>query len=96
MSKIKTYLLLVNPYSGDKQGIEISKKALSILKSNSIIPDIMYTDYQGHAKKICKELQYNQYSDLLIIGGDGTFSEVINGILSRDDQYSPCFVLCNP
>ena len=30
-----------------------------------------------------------QYKNIIIIGGDGTYNEVIIGILQREDNYRP-------
>lgn len=89
MSKIKNFLLLVNPYSGLKKGEEIVQKILPILNKHSINPNILYTEHKGHAKEICRSNFIKDYSDLILIGGDGTFSEAINGLLLREDKIYP-------
>ena len=86
----REFLLIVNPFSGKKQGITISKVVLKKLKLYSINPEIIYTEYVGHAEVIGKTLDSNLFSDILIIGGDGTFHELINGLLKREDHYKPC------
>ena len=43
------------------------------------------TDYAGHAIEIARDLSNGENEvNLIIIGGDGTFSEVLNGIVNFD------------
>lgn len=39
-----------------------------------------------HAFEIAKGLDFNSYSAMMIIGGDGTISEAVNGMLARKDK----------
>jgi len=39
----------------------------------------------GHAFEIVRDLDFSKYSALVIIGGDGTVQEAINGMLVRSD-----------
>jgi len=44
-----------------------------------------YTDYRGHAEEICSKLNLDLFDMIVSCGGDGTMSEIVNGILSRTD-----------
>ena len=79
-------ILIVNPYSGKKQSIEILNRIKPIFDSNGIGLSIIETAFSGHAKELAKNLDLNGCDGLLILGGDGTFHEVVNGILNRDDH----------
>ena len=46
---------------------------------------VFVTQYKEHAITLCKELG-SQYDILLCIGGDGTWNEVINGVITLDHQ----------
>ena len=39
------------------------------------------TKYAGHAIELARELVERGYGEILILGGDGTLSEAINGIM---------------
>ena len=80
------FILIVNPFSGKKQGLKILEKIQHLFIESDIEIDIIKTDYSGHSENIAREFDITKYNGLLIIGGDGTFHEVINGLLNRSDQ----------
>jgi len=41
---------------------------------------------KGHAEERCKTLDLSNYDVLCIVGGDGTFHECVNGIMTRSDD----------
>jgi YegS/Rv2252/BmrU family lipid kinase len=47
--------------------------------------DVMETRFEGHARELGRELDVAAYDGLVVIGGDGTMHEVVNGILARPD-----------
>ena len=77
---------LINPISGKQQSRKIFQSIKNDLKIKKINFDYSETEYSGHAIKIAKELDLNKYTGLIIIGGDGTFHEVVSGFMSRPDN----------
>ena len=47
---------------------------------------VIVTTYPGHAKELATRLKLDEYDGFLILGGDGTFHEVVNGMLERCDS----------
>jgi len=43
------------------------------------------TEHTGHAYEIAQGINFDEFSALMIVGGDGTVSEAISGMLSRKD-----------
>ena len=80
------FMLIVNPFSGKKQGLKILEKIQPYFLRSDIEIEVIKTGYSGHAENIAKEFDITKYNGMVIIGGDGTFHEVINGILNRGDQ----------
>jgi len=80
------FMLIVNPFSGKKQGLKILEKIQPYFLRSDIEIEVIKTGYSRHAEIIAKEFDITKYNGLVIIGGDGTFHEVINGILNRGDQ----------
>ena len=81
------YLIIANPVSGK-------------LKANKIVPivekelshyniTLIFTEYSGHATKIVQDFSEGDYRGIIVIGGDGTYNEGINGLLKRHDQQLP-------
>jgi YegS/Rv2252/BmrU family lipid kinase len=80
------FILIVNPFSGKKQGLKILEKITPLFRINNIELNIIYTNYSGHAETLARDIDIENYNGLLLIGGDGTFHEVINGLLTRADN----------
>ena len=87
--KNKIFLLIVNPASGTKTHQQAIDLIINYFNNHNITLKLFYTKYKGHARKHCTNINRKLFSTILIYGGDGTFNEVINGILSREDQYLP-------
>ncbi|EEQ24014.1 lipid kinase, YegS/Rv2252/BmrU family [Lactobacillus jensenii 1153] len=69
-----------------KAGSGHAKKIWPIIeresKRKSFVYDCFYTKAIGHAQELAKEIAYKHECDLvLVLGGDGTLHEVINGLL---------------
>lgn len=49
---------------------------------------IHWTKYRGHAQEIASQLQHEQASCVVAIGGDGLLNEVVNGLFSTHYSHS--------
>ena len=82
---MKKLYLTVNPFGGHKKGPKILKEVIPLFEENNIQLNVIETEYAGHNKKIAMEVDMNGYDGFCSIGGDGTMSEVINGVMNRKD-----------
>jgi len=73
-------LVILNPSSGLKQGKKHLADILEILSLAGFESTVRFTSYSGHAKEIAK-LRATDFDKIVCIGGDGTLSEVVSGIL---------------
>ena len=81
---MKKCVVIVNPKSGRGIDIKNISKIENIIENYTYSVSVKVTKYRNHAKKIVKKLDF---CDLVIsIGGDGTFSEVMNGNLEREQK----------
>lgn len=74
--------VIVNPTAGKRR---LRKEWINIyrtLKRAAIYFSVQSTEYQGHATILARQLVQNGFSKILIIGGDGTVNEVVNGIFT--------------
>ena len=83
MSRI---LLVANPKSGVRSNKNILDLTIREFEKSNIEFTLTYTEYAGHAINLVKNCNFNEYSSVCAIGGDGTLNEVLNGMLTRDDQ----------
>ncbi len=78
-------LFVYNPKSG-KSGL---LKRIEYIKSklSEIYDEVDYkpTEYKGHATEIARE-SCGKYDYLIVSGGDGTISEIINGVAEQENQ----------
>ena len=89
--KNSSSLLILNPVSGKKEGNSKVKSIINFFKNYNIELEVFCTRYKGHARKYLQMIDSNLFSNIIVYGGDGTFNEVINGIMCRKDQYMPTF-----
>ena len=82
---MKKCVVIINPKSVDSKGIREVKKIETIIENYNYDVKIILTEYRGHAKEIMKNLD-NDIDLVISVGGDGTFSEVMNGNLERNKR----------
>ena len=75
------YTFIVNPKSRSGRGGMIWKLTEPELKKRRIDYEVFYTEYARHAVRITDEITADgQEHTLVVVGGDGTVDEVVNGI----------------
>src|ERR1035437_5519359 len=82
------WAIIINPKSGKKKFRQQRKYLFLTLKHSGILFDYRETKFVGHATKIAKLFAEKKYLNFLVVGGDGTMSEVINGIFSADIEHT--------
>ena len=83
------YYFIVNPYSRTGSGLKIWKKIREYLQSAGIPHQAFQTKYRGHASEIAARLTAPSRADgqpirIVVLGGDGTLNEVLNGVHISD------------
>lgn len=79
------FVLAINPKSGKKRSVETFNKVKSVFDSAGIGLSVIQTNYPGHTRELAATMNLDSYSGFLALGGDGTFHELVNGILQRPD-----------
>ena len=76
------YSFLVNPHSRSGLGASVWKTIEPVLKKQQVEYQVFFTQYQRHATRIVHDLtkDLNTHT-LVVLGGDGTINEVLNGIV---------------
>jgi YegS/Rv2252/BmrU family lipid kinase len=78
---------IVNPIAGGKHGKKTRSTVArieEILKLNSVPYTIHFTRHKGHAKELTAAVIDKGATDIIVVGGDGTLHEVINGFKNFD------------
>ncbi len=84
---MKKLLLIINPMAGKGMYREGLGDALATLAKAGYEITVRFTEHTGHAAQLAKELG-EQYDTVCCIGGDGTLSEVMEGVVGLERQ--PC------
>ena len=75
-----TWLTIVNPHAGSSKGKRDWPTIKKLLIKDGFETKIIHTERSGHAIEITKKHIEEGYNNILVVGGDGTFNEVVNGI----------------
>jgi len=65
------------------------RRAEAFLDKNKFTFSSYTTDYPGHAREIAARAAIQKVDTIVVLGGDGTLNEVINGVLSVGCQQIP-------
>ncbi len=81
----KKWLVIVNPNAGVKKGEKDWEGIAELLGEEGIIFEALFTERKYHAVEIAKEYIEKGYKDIIVVGGDGTMNEVINGLFLQKE-----------
>jgi len=73
--------IIVNPISGRGKGTRSAARLKRILEGDNVPHQIYQTESQNHAVEIAERLAGSGCQRLVVVGGDGTISDVVNGIV---------------
>lgn len=78
----KKHVFIVNAFAGSGKSLHAANNIKKYCSDNNIDADIIYTKESGEATQIAA-----RYTNSIIfsVGGDGTLSEVVNGIVGTDN-----------
>ncbi|XP_018602573.1 ceramide kinase-like isoform X1 [Scleropages formosus] len=84
----KHLLVYINPFGGKQQGKRIYEQKVAPLFSRaSISTDVIVTERANHARDHLRtDADLKKYDGVVCVGGDGMFSEVIHGLISRTQR----------
>lgn len=73
---------IVNEKSKSGKGNQVWNQIVDYLESNHVEYRYQMTEYRGHASDIAREISEidQDHKKLIVVGGDGTINEVINGM----------------
>ena len=78
---MNNYLIIYNPISGRGVAKRNIKKIKSLFDNENIKCSVIESKSKGHITELCRNTK--NYNNIIIVGGDGTFNEAINGFMKN-------------
>ncbi|XP_047431790.1 ceramide kinase [Mugil cephalus] len=81
----KSLLVYINPFGGKRRGKRIyERKVAPMFRRAGISTDVIVTERANHARDHLEtEANLDKYDGVVCVGGDGMFSEVLHGLVTR-------------
>ncbi len=83
MEQGNKWFVIVNPNAGKRIGEKDWLQIARLLTQAGIDYTNVFTDAPNHAVKLAEKYIESGYRKIIVVGGDGTLNEVINGIISQ-------------
>ncbi|MCF8236080.1 MAG: diacylglycerol kinase family lipid kinase [Bacteroidales bacterium] len=77
------WLVIVNPNAGRRKGEKDWNQIAKLLEDEGFDFEHVMTCERFHAIEIAKEAIERGYKQIIVVGGDGTLNEVVNGIFQQ-------------
>ncbi len=85
------YQVIVNPTSSSGKGMEAWKEIKTILNRRNVTYEVHMLQNAGEATQVVRGLTADgNEANILVVGGDGTLNEVLNGIRDFDHTKVSC------
>lgn len=83
---IRKILVILNPKSGSGKARELFQQRVApMLTEAEITYDLHVTKYANFAREFVRRKDIYQWKFIVVVGGDGIYYEVINGLFERSD-----------
>ncbi|TVU54952.1 MAG: diacylglycerol kinase [Arthrospira sp. PLM2.Bin9] len=77
--------IFINPASGKGKSLQIFEQIKPILSNHNTAFNVTFTSYAGDLKNCIENIDLSSIDGLVVVGGDGSIHEVINGLMNRQD-----------
>ena len=83
MDKIK---IILNPASGRGSGARMESRIRQELAQQNVAYDMVQTTGLNHGVTLARQARLDGFETVVAVGGDGTISEVVNGLVLANDD----------
>lgn len=84
-AQLPQYFFLVNPNAGHGRALPVVEHARRRLEAAGATHQFAYTAQPGHARVLVREAIAQGHRRFVVVGGDGTLNEAVNGIFSQTE-----------
>jgi diacylglycerol kinase (ATP) len=78
------WYVIVNPNAGNRKGQKDWKRISELFNREEIRFESVFTVKKGHAIELTREAIGSGFRKIIVVGGDGTLNEIVNGIFTQD------------
>lgn len=82
---MKKLMYIINPVAGRQMYKQNMADVLRLMHDKGYLPTVYFTRGQNDAKRLVKK-KAHKYDMVCCLGGDGTLSEVVNGIMQLEER----------
>ncbi len=79
------WFAIVNPVAGSGKGLTDWPLISRLLREHDIVPEYVFTERKYHAIELAVEAVKKGYRKIIVVGGDGTIHEVVNGLFIQKE-----------
>ncbi len=84
----KEWLVIVNPNAGIGKGLKDWDSISKLLEDSELEYEPVFTEKKLHAISLVQQKIAEGFRKIIVIGGDGTMNEVVNGIFQQEHVIS--------
>ncbi len=74
------WYVIVNPVAGFGRGLEDLPHITKLIRENEIPHELVFSQHKHHVTELTVQAVNEGYRRIIVIGGDGTLHEVVNGL----------------
>ncbi|MEZ5198598.1 MAG: diacylglycerol kinase family lipid kinase [Bacteroidales bacterium] len=93
LNKVDNWMVIVNPNAGIGRGKKDWEQIKDLLLKKDVNFDTQFTTHKEHAIAITTRFIKKGYRKFIVVGGDGTLNEVVNGIFFQKNVATVEFTI---
>lgn len=84
-SESRKWFVIVNPVAGGGRGLDDFPLISKLLREEHIVCEPVFTEHKFHATELTVTAVKEGYRKIIVVGGDGTLHEVVNGLFIQQE-----------
>lgn len=85
MAASHKWFVIVNPVAGDGHGLDDFPEISKLLREEGIDYEPLFTEHKYHATELTVSAVKQGFRHIIVVGGDGTLHEVVNGLFIQQE-----------
>jgi len=86
---MRKIVCILNPAAANGRAKKIWPKFSRALEANGLDYTLLQTERRGHATELARQALHEGAEEIILVGGDGTTNEVVNGFFENEALINP-------